>query len=162
ALDEVQLRGLGIADTAVGELPRQRRAGERALAADVARLASRLARVPRRDRLVDDLPRLARVLLEELHQLRVDGALHHPVDPRVPELRLRLALELRLAQLHRDDRGEALADVLALEVRLLLLQERRVRAARVPVQRAGERAAEPREVRAALVRVDVVRERVDG
>ena len=38
-------------------------------------------------------------------------------DPRVAELRLRLPLELRVAQLHRDDRGEALADVLALEVR---------------------------------------------
>ena len=78
---------------------------------------------------------------------------------RVPELRLRLTLELRLGELHRDDRGEPLAHVFALEVLLLLLQE--VHAARVLVQRARERRLEAGEVRAALVRVDVVRERVD-
>ena len=81
------------------------------------------------------------------------------LDRRIAELRLRLTLELRIAQLHRDDRSEALANILALEVLLLLLQKTLV--ARVAVQRAGESRAEPGEVRAALGRVDVVRERED-
>ena len=80
-----------------------------------------------------------------------------PADPGVPELRLRLALELRVAQLDGDHGGEALADVLALEVVLLLLQQPLL--ARVLVERAGQRRLEAGEVRAALGRVDVVRER---
>ena len=87
------------------------------------------------------------------------ACLDEALDRRVAELRLRLPLELRVAQLDRDDRGEALADVLALEVVLLLLQQSLV--ARVAVERARERRAEAGEVGAALVRVDVVRERVD-
>ena len=55
--------------------------------------------------------------------------------------------------------GQTLADVLALE-RLVLLLEHAL-GARVAVDRARQRRAEAREVRAALVRVDVVRERED-
>ena len=72
-----------------------------------------------------------------------------PAHPRVAELRLRLALELRLAELHRDDRGEPLAHVLALEVVLLLLEQ--ALRARVLVQRPRQRGAEAGKVRAALV-----------
>jgi hypothetical protein len=53
------------------------------------------------------------VLLEELGQPLVDGSLDEPLDGRVPELGLGLAFELGLADLHRDDRGQGLADVLA-------------------------------------------------
>ena len=131
---------------------------ERALAArQLARLACRLPGARGGDRLHDDLPRLGRVLLEELGELLVDGLLDEAATQRVAELRLRLALELRIAQLDRDHGREALADVLALEVVLLLLQEALV--ARVLVERAGERRLEAGEVRAALGRVDVVRER---
>ena len=84
-----------------------------------------------------------------------------PVDPGVAELRLRLALELRLAQLHGDDRGEALAHVLALEVLLVLLLQQAHAPRAYVVQRARQRRAEARQVRAALVRVDVVGERED-
>src|SRR3982750_3784525 len=56
----------------------------------------------------------------------------------------------------REDRGEPLAHVLALEVVLLLLQEALV--ARVLVDRRGERGAEAGEMRAAFGRVDVVGE----
>ena len=83
-----------------------------------------------------------------------------PAHPRVPELRLRLALELRVAELDGDDGAEALADVVAVEVLLLLLEKPLV--AGVAVQRSGQRRLEAREVRAALVRVDVVREGEDG
>ena len=48
-------------------------------------------------------------------------SLHDPLDEAlglgVAELGLGLALELRLAELDRDDRGQALADVVAGEVR---------------------------------------------
>ena len=150
----------GILDRAVGELARQRHALERALAPrQLARLAGRLAGARGRDRLRDDLPRVLRVLLEELGELLVDDLLDEALDRRVAELRLRLALELRVAQLDRDHGGEPLADVLALEVVLLLLQQALL--ARIAVDRARERGAEAREVGPALVGVDVVRERED-
>ena len=86
---------------------------------------------------------------------RVDEALH----ARVAELGLRLALELRVGELGRDDRGQTLAHVLAGEVVVLLLELALL--ARVAVERARQRRAEARQVRAALVRVDVVGEGED-
>ena len=123
ALDDEELGLLRVGELAVGELARQAAARERALALDVARLARRLARPRGVDRLAHDAPALGRVLLEPLGELLVDGPLHEPGHPRVAELRLRLALELRVADLHRDDRGEPLARVLALEPRVLLLEQ---------------------------------------
>ena len=64
-----------------------------------------------------------------------------------------------LLQLDRDHGSQPLADVLAVEA-LLLLQE--LELAGLRVQRAGQRAAEAGEVRAALDRVDVVGEGEDG
>ena len=56
-----------VADGAVGQLAWQRRALEQAFATrEVASLAGRVARPRRVDGLLDDLPRLGRVLLEEL------------------------------------------------------------------------------------------------
>src|SRR5581483_5118830 len=66
--------------------------------------------------------------------------------------------ELRVGQLDRDDRGQALAHVLAGEVLFLLFQQLLV--ARVPVDDRGERRAEALLVSTALGRVDRVRERV--
>ena len=135
ALDDVELAEVCVLERAVGELARERRVLERALAArQLAGLAGRLAGPRGRDGLHDDLPRLGRVLLEELGELLVDGLLDEAADPRVAELRLRLALELRVAQLDGDHGREPLADVLALEVVLLVLQEALV--ARVLVERA--------------------------
>src|SRR5919197_2682863 len=112
ALDEVELRRFGVANLTVGELAGKRRALERALAArELPRLARRLPRTRGRDGLLDDLPRVGRVLLEELREALVHRLLHEPTDSRVPELRLRLALELRLAELHRDNRPENLPPV---------------------------------------------------
>ena len=141
-------------------LPGQRRVLERGLApGQVACLAGGLAGPCGVDRLHHDAPRVRRVLLEELAELAVDGLLDEALDRRVAELGLGLALELGVAELHRDDRREALADVVAGEVLVLLLEKPLV--ARVGVERAGQRRAEAGEVRAALVGVDVVREAED-
>ena len=161
ALHEVDLAERRVLDGAVGQLAGQRAALEQALAArEVARLARGAARPRRVDRLLDDLPRLGGVLLEELGQLLVDRRLDQAADLGVAQLGLGLALELRVLELDRDERREALAHVLAGEVLLLLLEE--VLLAGVVVDRARERAAEAGEVRAALGGVDVVGEREDG
>src|SRR5262249_8777092 len=145
---------------AVRELLRDLTA-ERALPpGQVARLARRLARTCGGDRLRDDLLRIRWVLLEKLGQTGIDGRLDEALHPRAAELRLRLALELRVLKLHRDDRTETFAHIVPLEMLLLLLQQAHV--ARELVQRARESRVEPRQMRAALVRVDVVGEGVDG
>ena len=145
---------------AVGELARQRGVLERGLAArEVARLAGGGAGLGGRDGLVEHALGLARVLLEELGQRAVDDVLDEAGHARVAELGLRLALELRVLQLHGDDGGQALADVVARQRVVLLAQVALL--PRVAVERAGQRGAEARQVRAALVRVDVVGEAVD-
>src|SRR4026208_110928 len=123
-LGEVKL-GVGrIAGLAVGQLAREGGAVERAFAPrQLPRLAGGLARVSRRDRLRDHLPPVGRVLLEELGKLGVHGLLDETAYPRVPELRLRLPLELWIAQLDRDDGSETFAHVLSLEVLVLVLQK---------------------------------------
>src|SRR3954452_6830485 len=141
ALDHEELGERGIAHRAVGQLARQRRVLERRLAArEVAGLARGLAGARGLHRLADDAVGLARVLLEELGQPAVDGRLDEALDRRVAELRLGLALELRLLDLHGDDRREPLAHVLTLEVGVLLLELALL--ARVRVDRARERRAE--------------------
>ena len=77
----------------------------------------------------------------------------------VAQLGLGLALELRLAQLDRDDRGEALADVLAGEVGVLLLEHAPL--AGELVDQRGQRRPEALLVGAALDGVDRVGEGVD-
>jgi hypothetical protein len=104
-------------------LPGSDRARARSSARQLARLAARLARGARRDRLRDDLLRLVGFSSRNSASFWLTRLLDEAAHPRVAELRLRLALELRLAQLHGDDRGEALADVLALEVLVLLLEQ---------------------------------------
>ena len=83
-----------------------------------------------------------------------------PSMPGLPSLVFVWPSNCGSVQLGRDDGGQALADVLAGEVLVLLLELALL--ARVAVERARERRAEARQVRAALVRVDVVGEREDG
>src|SRR4051812_1412832 len=161
ALDDEDLAQGRVLNRAVGELARQARVLERALAAgEVARLARGRPRLGGGDGLADDLARVGGVLLEELGELLVDDRGDEALHAGVAELGLGLALELRVGELGRDDRGQPLADILAREVLVPLLQLALL--ARVAVERARERRAEAREMRAALVRVDVVREREDG
>ena len=99
-----------------------------------------------------------RVLFEERAELVVDDRLDDALDLGVAELGLGLAFELRIRDLDADDRGHAFADVVAADRRVFQVL-REVVGVRVGVDRARQRGAEPGEVRAAFVRVDVVRER---
>ncbi len=98
----------------------------------------------------------AGVLLEELHQLGVDHIGDEGANFRIAQLGLGLALELSLLQLHGDDADEALADVSAGEVLVLVLQQ--TVAAAIIVEDAGQAAAEAFFVGAAVGGVDVVGE----
>ena len=105
-------------------------------------------------------PASPRVLLEELGELRVDDRGDEALHARGCRAWSSSGPRTAGPQLDRDHRGQALADVLAGEVLVLLLELALL--ARVAVERARERRAEARHVRAALVRVDVVGEREDG
>src|SRR5207247_8479724 len=100
SLDDEELREHRVPFLAVGELPRQAAAVERALAArEVLGLTCRLAYAGRLDALQDHTPALGRMLFEVdgeaiIHQ-RLDRALHLAVA----QLRLRLPLELGLGHL---------------------------------------------------------------
>src|SRR5918998_5668724 len=160
ALDDVQLAPGRVLGRAVCQLARQRRALQVALADRIPHLARRLTGPRRLQGLVDDRLRLGRMLLQELGQELVRGALDEALDLGVPQLGLGLALELRLAELHRDDGREPLADVVAGEVLLFLLDEPLL--ASVRVDGARQRRPEARQVSPALVGVDVVGEGEDG
>ena len=161
ALHDVEFRQRRVALLAVGELSGQPRGVERPLAPrQLLGLARRLAGPGRLGRLVDDLARDRRVLLEVGGEAFVDELLDEPLDLGVAELRLRLPLELRVRQLDRDDGHEPLADVVALERRVLEVLEERV-GRRVGVDGPRERRLEADQVRPAVDGVDVVREAED-
>ena len=151
----------GSRDEQSASLPGRPGAVERRLAPrQVAGTLGGEARPGRLRRLLHDLARLAGVLLQPLVQLLVGGALGERADAHVAELGLRLPLELRVAQPHRDDGREALPDVLALEVLLLLLQE--VAGAGVAVDDVGQSLGEALDVHPTLDGGDAVGEGVDG
>ena len=130
-------------------MPGQGQAVERALADDqVARLARRLAGAGRGEALLDDPAAVGRVLVEVLAEAVRDRGLDLALDLGIAELRLGLALELRLGQLHADDGGQALADVVAGEVAVGVLED--AGAARPVVERARQRGPEAGDVRAAV------------
>src|SRR6202012_1277200 len=117
ALDDEQLGQRRILDRTVGELAGERRVLERRLAAgEVTRLARRGARLRGADGLAEHSPGVLWVLFEGLGEPGVDDRLDEAGHARVAELGLRLTLELRIGQLRRDHRRQALAHVLAGEV----------------------------------------------
>ena len=79
---------------------------------------------------------------------------------RVTQLGLGLALELRLRNLNRDDRGQALTHVFTGEVIVLIAQQ--LVLTRVTVHQRGQSGAETLFVGTTLVGVNRVRVRVDG
>ena len=91
--------------------------------------------------------------------LRLTASLTSPSTGGLPSLVFGLPLELRVLELDRDHRRQALADVVAGQVLVFLFEQ--ALAARVGVEGAGQGGAEAREVGAALVGVDVVGEAED-
>ena len=157
ALHDEQLGRVHVAAGAIDQLAGQAGPGQGALPGGLAGLAGSLASQRRLHGLADDALRVGGVLLEEVSEHLVDRGLDERAHLAVAELRLRLTLELRLRDLDRNDRSEALADVLALRRRVVRPQQ--VALARVVVEGARQGRAEARQVRAALDRVDVVHER---
>ena len=149
--------GLGrIALLTISELAWQAGDAHRALAAHFARAASGFARGGGIDHLLDDRLGIAGVFLEPFahfvaHQ-RFERRAHFGRD----QLVFGLAGELGVRQLDADDGGQAFAHILARKADLFLLQHPRTLG--VIVERAGQRGAEGREVRAAVALGDVVGE----
>ena len=121
----------------------------------IARLARRLARTRRVNRLGDDFFHHRGILLEELAQLVVDELRHLAGDIAV-ELALGLPFELRLRNLHADHRRQAFADVVAGQILFHVLEQTRLLSE--SIDGARERAAEAAQMRAAIHRVDVIGE----
>src|SRR6478752_5666271 len=99
------------------------------------------------------------VALQPVAERVGDDALHEALGLGVAQLGLGLSLELRLAELDRDDRGQALADVVTGDPVLGLLHQAPLEAP--GVDQRGERRPEALLVGAALVGVDRVGEGVD-
>ena len=119
-------------------------------------LASRLPGLGGADALVDDAAGFAGSSLQPFRQLAVERLLDVGPDLGVAQLGLGLTLELGLLDPDREDGGQALTDVLAGQVLVLLLEQ-----ALGPgelVDRLGQGLAEAFFVGAALVGVDVVGE----
>jgi len=155
-LDQVELADRRVGLGTVGELAGERLRVERPLApGEIARLPRRLARPGGGDALVDDLPGLGRVLLEELGEPLVHDRGDDPLDLAVSELGLGLPLELGVVDLDADDRGQPLADILAAHRLVVVLGD--ILLPRVGVDGAGERRLEAAQVRPPLDRADVVR-----
>jgi len=159
ALHEVKLTERGILLRTVGEFPRQRVVLQRALSTGkVLRLFCRDARLGALYAFIEYFPYDLRILVEELAQVFVHHRLHYTLHLAVAQFHLRLALELRVRELHADDGGEPLAHVVPGELRhllviTLLFQE--------VVQHARKRRSETDHVRAALFGVNIVRVGVD-
>jgi hypothetical protein len=108
----------GIGRRAVGQLAGQVQAvRHRGLARHRLRgRARRLARLRRQRDALDDLRARGAVLEQEALQRRADGAVDGGLRLRAAQPLLRLALELRLLHVHRQDADDSLADVLAVSV----------------------------------------------
>ena len=95
-----------------------------------------------------------------MRQLLVADLLHEGLDLGVAQFGFGLPLELRIGDLHRNHSGQALSDVVAGKVRVLLFEDLLVLG--VLVDHGGQCSPEPLLVRTALVGVDGVGEGVDG
>ena len=153
-LDDVDF-GVGrVLFNAVRQLARQgSRIQCRLAAGHLARLLCSLAGTRGGLRLFNNGAGHLRVLFEEGHQLLGNHRVHQRTHFAVAQLGLGLALELRFLQLDRDNRGQTLARVLALEG--LIVLEQLVFLA-VIVEYTGQSSLKAGLVRTALGGVDVV------
>src|SRR2546423_1616882 len=158
ALDDEPLGYRRVGGLAVGQLARHRTGLQQRLAAgQLAGLGGGDPGPGRLGGLRDDRLGLARVTLQPVGEPLVGDLLDEALHVGVAELGLGLPLELGVGQLHRDDRGQALPDVLTGEL-LVALEQLLVRA--VLVHDAGQRRPEALLVGTALVGVDGIGERV--
>ncbi len=155
ALHHIQFRFRRVCRTAVGQLARQPADIGGAFAAhQFACLARGDACLRRRNRLIHNRFSICGVRVEPVLQLLVAYLLHKRLDLGVAELGLGLAFKLWLTDLHRDDRRQPFANVIAGEVRILLLKELLLLG--VFVDHRGQRRTETFFVSAALMGVDGV------
>ena len=158
ALDDEDLGARRVAFLAVGELARQARDVEHALASrELAGATRRLAGGGGVEHLLHDGLRLARMRLEPVRDRVGDGSLHHRLHLGTDELVLGLTGEFRVRHLHRQHRGEAFAHVVAVERDVLLRA-----LLDVAGDDAGQRLTEAREMGAAVTLRNVVREAQHG
>ena len=154
-LDDEDFRQGGIFARAVGKLARHAERIEHALAArHFASFAGGLSRFKRLGRLANDAFGWGGVLLEVFREALRHGTLHQTANLGVAELGFRLTLELWIMQLHTHDSRQTLTGVVAGKVAVLFLQDGM--GASVFVDRTREGILKTIEMRAALVRVDVV------
>ncbi len=152
-LHNVDFALLGVAARAVGQLAGEREALQRALADDkIACLARRLARTVGRAALLEDVLRLARILLQPAPHGLGDGRRHVTAHLGVEQLELVLPLKLRLNHLDAHNGRHALTRVLAGEVGVALLEHPLL--ARPVVDNARNGRAQARNVAAPVRRVD--------
>ena len=156
ALDDEDFGLRRIALLAIGELAGQRGDAERALARDVARLARRFARRCRLDHLLDDHLAFGRVFLEPGAERLVDQPLDHRPHFGRDQLVLGLRGEFRVGNFHRQHRRQPFAAIVADQRHLFLLGQAGGFAIAGDLPR--QRAAEARQMRAAVALRDVVGE----
>jgi hypothetical protein len=144
---------------AVGELAREARDVERALADDLARLARGVARLRREDGLLDDLLGRRRVLLEER------PSLSETTFSTMPFTSLETSFDFVCES--NDGSGcftlmtQVRPSRMSSPARPCFRSLKRFCAGAVVVDRLRERRAKTREVRAAVLVVDVVRVAID-
>ncbi len=160
ALDDEQFGFRRIAFLAIGELAGQRGDAERALARHFARFARRLAGGGGLDHLADDDLGFARMLLEPGLEHVVDDALDHRAHFRGDQLVLGLRGKFRVGHFDRKHRGQAFAAVVAGQRDLFLA--RAAAGFGIAGDLAGQRAAEARQMGAAVALRDVVGEAQHG
>ena len=163
-LDEEDLALLRVLVRAVGELTGQSTTTHRVLALHaLTSLAGGDTCGSGKHHLLTNLLCLLRMLLEIVRESLTHSLMHGTRHLGVAQLGLRLTFELRLSHLHRDDGGEAFAEVFAcnLNLRLLnLLRDLRLLIS-ISLQRTRQGHAETSEVCTTLDGVDIVHVGVD-
>src|SRR5690625_3169432 len=160
-LHDVDFAVAGVGRLAVGQLAGQLVVLQRVgTANEIPRLAGGLARLGGLHRLLDDGLADPGVLLQNVGKRLVDDRLDTALRLRVQQFLLRLRLELRIAQLHRDHTRDAFEEVVTGGCGIPLLEE--VLGLHVVVQDPRVGGLEAREVGAAVAVGDHVGVGEDG
>jgi hypothetical protein len=153
SLDDEELGEFRIPLRAVGQFSRQAGGVESSLSTgQLAGLPRRLPRSGSLDTLSNDLSSNGRILFEEGSQLDVDYLLDPTPDLGRNQLVLGLTRELRIADLDRDDRRQALPHIIAGEILLQVLEQ--TRRVCIAVDRSGECGPESGEMGTSIAVVD--------